>query len=432
MPNKVRLLGAAIIAASLLAVCSGAPEARADFDARRWEFRKEIVPVKDARGNYARVTLDSQVYHKSKRDLADLRVVDGSGREVPYVLGTGGAVAPDKREYTARIFNNSVVKGKYNSFDLDLGKPGNLNSSLDIQTPSVNFLRRVEIQGSDKGVEWATLRDDGHIFDFSHDKPARRTSVTYPENTYRYLRVKIWNYKEKPVQVEGAVIHWSGPGFKQEALRYEGKGTQSQNAEEKSTDIIVDRGRPGVPTRRVVIVSPDVNYRRQVEIDSSDDGKGWRNLGQDSIFRYDTPTFRGKETAVCYGEDTSRYIRIRILDYDNPPITVSRVKLYGVERRLFFPRKSGGRYSVYYGNPYANAPAYDIRETLKYVPAAAYVAQSLGNEKKNTLFREFFTPKTWLNDNPWALWAALIAAVALMGILIIRLILQTPRPQPPG
>jgi hypothetical protein len=396
----------------------------ADFDRTKWEHYKELAPKPDTTAKYAQFRLDKSVYRDSRSDLADLRIIDGQGREVPYTLiEEKGEVT--ETEYTPTLLNKSVVEGKYVTFVLDLGKPGILNNRLTIVIPSSNFMQRVDIAGSQDALRWAVLRNDGYIFSFSRDYAARSTSVSYPENNYRYIRVRIWNLAEKPVSVDSAVVYRRKVEPAREMLLYSGTGSITQNTKDRSTDIVLDMGSAGLPAEKVVITSPDMGYDREVQIEESKDQREWANMGSGYIMAYDLPNFKGKESSVeCYGSG-QRYIRVRIMNYDDQPITVSKVQVYGFSRRMVLPYAANLEYQLYYGNEYAKSPVYDFQNTFKYVASQPMVLMDLGPGQKNTAFSRPIATKPWLEANPWVLWVVLVVAVILLGLLAINLIRQT-------
>ena len=421
MLRNLRILLLAGLLSTLIAamICP----ACADFDPRDWQYCKSIK-TRAGRAQYGQVILDGAVYCNSQRDLSDLRLIDGRGREVPYKLLVDRAIVEDA-VYPPTMLNKSVVSGKYSSFVLDLGKTGRENNQVVIDTSSTNFTRKVEIEGSQDAIKWETLRNDAYIFDFSRDYQASSTAVSYPNNVFRYVRVKIWNYDEKPIQITGANVHWRKVQPAKEILFYRGTGVITQNSEERSTDILVDLGCSGLPAGRFVLESPDTNYHRRVEIAGSKDRKMWTDLCEGHILKYDTPKFKGRESSIRCANAGYRYILVRIRNYDDQPIRISDVRFYGIRHRIFFPFEPNARYRLFYGNAEAHAPVYDIEQAFKYLSTESAAMASLASQTKNPDFRMPIATRPWLEKNPWILWAVLGAAVVLLGLLTIRLIIQT-------
>ncbi|MCX6375245.1 MAG: DUF3999 family protein [Armatimonadetes bacterium] len=404
--------------------------AQADFNPRNWARYSPVEAPKGASGQYAQVALDRDVYSGSNLDLSDVRVVRGKDQEVAYKLLVDEGRTSDT-EYSATMLNESLVPGKYSSFVLDLGKPGVLSNRVEIQTSSANFMRKVEIDAASDGVNWAVLRNDAYIFDFSRDYHSRSTAVTYPDSTYRYIRVKVWNYGEKPLTIDGALVSRRKTEPAREEVLYKGMGTVSQNSEEKSTDVELDLGASGLPASKDVITSSSTNYHRWVEIAGSIDRKEWIDLCSSQILKYDTPKFKGEESSIPCSGRGYRYMRVRIRNYDDQPITITGIKVYGARKRFFFPYRTGASYRLYYGNSEAGLPTYDIEETFKYLSAEKAIVLRLGPGVKNPDFVMPIATKPWFEKNPWILWVVLLAAVILLGLLTIRSIIQTKAAPPP-
>jgi hypothetical protein len=236
--------------------------------------------------------------------------------------------------------------------------------------------------------------------------------------------VKVWNYKEPPLAISGATVYRRKTDPAREAVFYEGAGTIVQNQHEKSTDVEIDLGDRGIPMSKIVISSPNTGYNRRVEVAGSNDRKEWSDLGSGQILKYDTLVFKGEESSIpCVGG--YRYVRVRIRNYDDQPIQVSSVKVFGTRCRIFFPFESGASYRLYYGNEEATAPVYDIEGAFKYLAAEKPVELALGSRVKNPAFVKPIGTKTWFEENPWILWVVLLAAVALLGVLIVRSIIAT-------
>jgi len=287
----------------------------------------------------------------------------------------------------------------------------------------------VEIEGGWDGLHWATLKADGYIFDFSREYYAKSTAVSYPDNTYRYIRVKIWDLDEKPLAIDGATVYWRKIEPAKEVLLLEG-GSITQNRRERSTDILMDLG-ASMPSSRAVIESPDTNFDRQVEIAGSKTGREWNYSGYGYILKYSLPGVKAGESSIEYSEASYRYIRLRVHNYDDPPIRISKVHLYQIRRRVVFPYDPNVHYRLYYGNIEAQPPVYDFQRTYKYVASQPRAGLELGPRIENPDFRALIGTKPWLQANPWVIWVVLGVAVILLGLLALRMVRET-KASPPG
>jgi len=399
--------------------------ARAEFDARKWEYFKEIKPLYSVNCEYGSISVDKQVYSGAIDFPADLRIVNEQGGEVPYQLRVGTVHTENPTSYNARMLNNSIVAGKYTTCIIDLGKSGLINNQINISTYQPDFMSRVEIAGSQNMNTWAVLKTDGYILNV---KDYQRTDVAYPANTYRYLRVKVSYSNGKPVRIQSAKVRYEKAFPAREVVLYEGgPGKVDQNRREPCTDITIDLKSGGLFPERADIESSDLNYHRTVQVFGSADGREWTDMGAyGNILKYDTQTFKGEESSISIpSQSPYRYLRIRIDNQDNPPIRITRVKVYSYKRDVVFPLKNGSTYRLYYGSPVARTSVYDVKDIEKYIPGSAISTMALGPQQHNPEFSLPFWTGPWLQRHPWVLWTVLIATMAVLLFLSMRLAIQT-------
>lgn len=399
----------------------------ADFDINRWEYYKQVNISDNTASKYAEVLIDKDVYCNSQAFPSDLRIISDRNIEIPYVLITKASKTDEMASYTPQILNKSIVSGKYGILILDMGKSGQINNRMTLDTSSQNFMYRVEISGSQDQQQWAILKQDAYIFNFSRDYYAQKTDISYPENTYRYLQVKIFNHNEPPLKVSSVSVNYQKTLPAVEDIVYQGKGEITQNKTNRSTDIIIDFKCKGVPSERAHIDSTDTNYYRRVSISVSNDLVNWNPLmGNGYILKYNTPTFAGEESNITYNSDTlNRYLKFSIENYDNPPINISQITIYAYQQKVFFITDGSSTYRLYYGNREAVQPVYDTQEIMRYVPSHKVVTLKLGPSVKNPQFSLPVFSEVWMERNSWVLWSILIISIVLIAIFSIRLIKKT-------
>ena len=418
----------AVITVTVLGQLAWLPAANADYAAEHWAFRKQI-PGQNSSQKYVQVELDGETYnHSAAGNLADLRVVGGNkdaGEEVPYYLYSEKA-AVEEKAYPVTILNNSFVPGAYSSFVLDLGEANRPNNRLTIETPGTNFLRRIEVEGADNPkAAWNKLASSDHIFDF---KGSRSTQVHYSENNFRYLRIKIWNKSEPPLEITGAMIYYTikktGAEKKLEPKRI----ATSDNVEltvpsgeqgKKSSMLTFDLGYANYPSHRLVLSVADENFSRQVTLEGSNDRKTWEPAGSSlTIYSYNIDNKVGQNLTLEYPEISSRYLRVTIHNQDNPPLHIKGGTVYSFPHKVIFPYDSRIQYALYYGNPKAQPPVYDIQQLATYLEKGNLPVFSLGPEQKNPLYVQ--EKKPWTEENKWMLWTVLGLVVIVLGLAIIN------------
>jgi hypothetical protein len=210
----------------------------------------------------------------------------------------------------------------------------------------------------------------------------------------------------------------------------------TQNTELSATLIDVDMGVQGLPTHRLALQIPDVNFHRQVSIETSNDLDRWQGLVTGgAIFSYETSKFTGSNLAIPYPETTARYIRILIFNKDNTPLEVQNVETWGLQRRLVFSANPDLDYKLYYGNQDARRPSYDIEMMFQYLDTRSILKASLGGHTLSELFQPPVTPKPKpvpLTERlPWLLPVVISVAAAMVGLLLLGVVRRAKTLLPP-
>jgi hypothetical protein len=143
--------------------------------------------------------------------LADLRLVDAAGREVPYLLVAPLARGPEWRE--GRLLPIAATK-KESGFEVDLGNAGTVDH-LRIDGLPAPFLKRFRLEGSGDRSRWTLLVPEGTLFDLP-DEDLRLTDAGFTAGDFRYLRLT-WDDTSSarltlPRRVEARLVRPVDPG----------------------------------------------------------------------------------------------------------------------------------------------------------------------------------------------------------------------------
>jgi len=206
--------------------------------------------------------------------------------------------------------------------------------------------------------------------------------------------------------------------------------SQSVDPTRRVSLIVVDLGVPGVPTSRLAVRNQQVNFYRAVSLEGSEDAQTWSPV-QDAgaLYSYDTPRFVGSQLSVSYPETTRRYLRLTVHNEDNPPLDIQDVEVYGFTRKLLFPAGPGGSYQLYYGNPRARAPTYDLERFLPYLETEGLPVAILEAQSDNP---EFQAPRPPLSERlPWLIPLVVGVAALAVGLLLLGVVRQARKLLPP-
>jgi hypothetical protein len=188
----------------------------------------------------------------------------------------------------------------------------------------------------------------------------------------------------------------------------------SQETNTRTTLLTADIGSTAFPHDRVQLTIGPGQFYRTVKVESSRDSTKWRQIGVGVIFR----TVDQENSTVSFIEQWDRYIRIRILNRDNPPLAIRQLILSAERRVVEFPAEHAGQYWLYYGSPAARRPSYDFVQTRpRHVQPVMF---ELRAEEINPAYRQ--APKPWTDRRPEVLYIVLAAAILVMGFVAVRLL----------
>jgi hypothetical protein len=403
---------------SLLLAAVLCPSIQADFKKSDWEFYKS-VPIISATNGHVRLSLDGQVYDHSRLSLSDLRLLDDQQGEVPYALFEAKESTTEDRR-SVRIFNQGRIPKAYSTMSMDLGEEVHSNK-LVVKTRSQNFKRRTEVAGSHDGRRWVVLRDNAYIFDFSGDQKIQLTTVQYPESTYRFLEVKVWNGLERPLELEGAEVFLLKTEAPERILLPNHPLSREEDAKLKATLCLLDLNYQNLPSDFMVLETPEENFSRVVEIQGSNDLKDWQRHLRSEFYRFKTSKYDVEKKSFRFPEARSRYLKVIIYNYDDPPLRLRNIEIRGIAKDLIFHAEPGRQYFLYYGNEHALAPRYDMERIKNYLNIDGLARVRLSSENRNQEFVSKAPQKPWSERRPFLFWGVLAFLVLALGAYIVQL-----------
>lgn len=412
------------IAAGMLAfwIFAGSLPGFCGFKQQQWQYSKKIDAAIATPGGYLQLTLDGEVYQHALDTLADLRLVDGQGREIPFALHQEREVTTTE-EFTPHIFNQALLPGAYSTLTLDLGKEIETNK-LVIHADGRNFKRRVEIEGSNNGQRWLLLKKDGYIFDFSGDQKVQVNEVRYPDANCCYLRVKIWNNGEPPLEISGASTFLVKTVTPQHVVLKSQLIERSEDAKLKATVCILDLGYVNLPSDWVAITTPEENVSRLAGVEASNDQKQWTRLLQSELYRFHTEKYQAEKMSFQFPEARARYLKVLVYNNDDRPLQLTQFEIQGIEKSLIFKSEAGRSYSLCYGNPQAEAPRYDVEKTQNYLNVSQLPKVKPGVEVLNKDYVPAGPRKPWTERHPLLFWGMLVLLVVGLGTYIVKLMVK--------
>ena len=387
--------------------------AKAGFSISNWEYKKRIL-IEDIEG-IAKVKIDAEIYNYSKQDLSDLRIVTNKGEEIPYKIET----LRRKEEivcFEPKLYNLSNVPDEYTEFYLDMGEENQIINKLHIVTQSRNFRRKVEIWGSDNGINWLKIRDDATIFGFyTEDYRTSLTELNFPDTKRRYFKIVIWNKGEYPLQIARCWLYYEK--ITEASLDVIPFKTISriEDPDKKRTEVVLDVVYKNIPKKELVLKFASKAYHRSVWAFGSENAEDWRSLNSTVIYMYNK---KNRNNVINLSDYRERYLKLFIYNQDDPPLKIEELSIKGNQQFIYFPANKDKVYYLFYGNPDARIPVYEFERLLPFMESEKSFIADLGIEQIN---EDFSRIKELIKEDEMLLiWPMIAFVVIALGFLIIK------------
>ncbi len=356
--------------------------------------------------------VDASLWQYARPELSDLRLYSGNS-EVPYALRVErGGSETEQKEF--RVLQPATVGGK-TQFLLDMSDVPEYDR-VTLKLATENFVAHARVEGQDDphGAHWALLGTTT-LYDLSAEKLGHNSTLQIPLATYKFLRVTI-DGAVKPSDVQSGTA-----GVTRELKAIWQTVSSNPTREQQGKDTVLTFSvLQGVPVERVVFaIDPaQPNFRRDIGLLGSDGQL--QILGEISRIHM----LRGGEKIdveqISTEFDTLDQTSFKILVHngDDQPLKITDASLQQYERRIYFDSPSGMPLTLYYGDEKLEAPVYDYAKLFQKDAGASQL--ELGAESANASYTGRPDERPWSERHPVVLWAAIIAAVLVLGALALK------------
>ena len=148
-----------------------------------------------------RVNLPAATLDAAQPGLEDLRVVDPTGNQVPYLIERPAPEA--ESTLRPKEFRNTIETGATRLI-LKTGVNAPI-AGVTLETPATRFVKAVDVDGSHDGANWKRLAAGAPIFQFPDG--ATKPHVSFAEGAWEFLRLTIDDRRSEPVPFTGTQLH---------------------------------------------------------------------------------------------------------------------------------------------------------------------------------------------------------------------------------
>ena len=341
--------------ASLLIAVALSAESLAAMTPSEWRFSQAVdLPA----AGLVRVSVPAETLDAARPELADVRITDSAGREVPYLIDR----PMPRRESALRSKElRTALEPATTRITLTTGTRSMLKGVTFETPPGIEFIKAVRVEGSHDGATWLQLATDKPIFRMAGG--AANPGVSFSEGVWEFLRLTIDDSRTPAVPFTGVLLQVAETGAPVEPLPIKIKARDESSG---VTRLSVDLGAMNLTVASLGIETTDSVFVRPVTIsvpELANDDIREQMICTGLVYRMD---LNGKvESNVEVPIDIQipgREVVVLIDNGDSPPLIING--LHGTRRvtNLVFFAREPGRYQLLSGNSQCLAPRYDLSE----------------------------------------------------------------------
>jgi hypothetical protein len=370
--------------------------------------------------------LTPSVFDGARADLGDLRLYDAKGREIPYALRVR-TPRQATQAVPATQFNDVEGPEMTNLLSLDLGQKAIEHNEVQIETPGSGFRRRVLLEGSQDGEQWSVLADE-NLLNFGQGKDKFiEERISYPPCRLRYLRITLHRDPQvdrQRVPIEKVVVRRRvevpGEYVTRDVTFGEREGVRTQSG--PGSAWFVDLGGQRNPVERLHVDIADAEFARDYYIEAARPPAPRRSPWHVASGLWQRRAGEKIEPMVAeFPEQRAARLRLSITDHRNPVLQLQAMRVTAAARQVVFEVGGGvaGPVTLYFGNPEAAAPNYDIARNLPEALSPPPRRAVPGPRQENPNYQPPPLPLT--ERLPWLIYVLLGLAIAVLGLLIANL-----------
>jgi hypothetical protein len=353
-----------------LAACAVGRVTAAPLPSEWRNFYTSQVP----RSGLIKISVPLEVLSSARSGLEDLRLFDSSDHEVPYLLEPSTPTPPGVRppkQFQVTVTANATVA----TLETGLTEP---ITSITMQTPATDFLKAVQIEGSQDRRKWEVLAQGQPVF--RQRNGASQLHLAISPARWAFLRVMLDDRRSSPIPLTGALVHSAASTHAgEESL---GVAIVQRSEEPGVTRLMLRLDGANCTLASLRVETPELLFTRAVALAQPQFVEGEVResvIHGDSIFRVMLPD-QPAVAKLRLAPDVplrSRDLALLITNDDNPPLQITALSATRRPVHVTFNAAEAGRFKLLTGNPFCAGPRYDLEPLKASLQSALVVSVSV-------------------------------------------------------
>jgi len=382
---------------------------------------KRPVEAPSVSGRWYRMEVPSDVFSRAYAFPDDLRVMDEEGRQWPFFVESPPA-RTYARDVAADVLNRAWVEGEdsYLRFDFRIGpsafgQPRQGHNQVHLKTSGSEFIRRVEVYGSDDQQTWALL-GKGYLLSVGQPRPMLEDRIQYTWSDYPHVQVRIYPHVRNALETfscdRATISVLTDQELPRRVIPHRVVTVGEADVTPNAQTVIADLEFNHLPLTSVRFRAGAGDYFRRVVVSLRDDAKEpWRLAGAGDVYRIGN-SVKDEVSMTSRG----RFVKCDVYHFDDAPLSIESLDVVAERTTLIVEALTDANAALYYGGEFVDAPRFDLKQRVAQQPDKPFFPASFGAAVVNPRFE-----KTGYGS--WGRPLAL-AAVAVSSLLVLWVIVR--------
>lgn len=365
---------------------------------------------------YKMFFVTEDIYERASPDLADLRIVDQHGEYIPFYIQHGLSIVRENKI----LYKSEVVKRfkKNNDSYIDVqiiplkSNTDVSGNSLIFELPKENFLKNIEIYGSNDGDSWSYIGKD-YVFKIE-EREKKEVGVGH-KSKYTYYRIVVL---DNPEDITLTNVNLSDQYTDSQWSSYFKMAQVNFDIKTDKTDSVITFFNDKKLKIKQIIIEVEGNFQRNYKIYGDNPNVTPLKSGELYNLQLENVKISGTNIDLSNNPTSASQITIKIDNRDDRPLNIKFVKIEYYIDKIVFPGSGNASYQLNFGNDKAAKPKYEIELQKKYIEKEQQDSSKLGTieEKHKNL-----PPASSLNMKYVFNGIIVIISVLLITVLVSRM-----------
>lgn len=384
-----------------------------------YTYKRKLNKVE--KEGYYSIPLLPEITAQCKSNINDIRlynITETDTIEVPYIMEWLG----EKRELVTVPFDmiNDTYKDKSASYvTLKSTKKQTINQIV-LNIENANYDKSVKVEGSNDNKQWFTIAEHLRIVKFNDgENHFEHNVLDFNNSEYSYFRLKLDDVLSERINVTNAYAYESNVTKGNYDTLKINSWKQTENKKEKTSEIIVEMPYNYLISYLTVKSKATTDYFRSINVYGTTGSYHTAKGDVENWYILNTSVLTSIENRNIYcNNEVSRKVKIVVYNYDDTPINISEIKVYGEKSRLIANLPTSDNIYLAYGKKDDHEPIYDMEHFKKKIPKELSEIKYGVEQAKITSVAK----QSQLIENKKWLWIVMGVVILLIGFFALNML----------